>query len=413
MAALWAALAIWLAGTAGAHLQSSFNVRVIHFQHHADGLTAYLRLSLPLVVANGLGPKRGDQTYEPAPYTYNRLESGRVFHYVDEEEVRRDVAGLARLAADGHRVVVAGKIIEPRVLSTRVHPKGFVPPFNSLEQARAAAYGPAYPAEAPETDAGYALVDVALFYPLPGGMTRFQITSSLRPGLLGEPTTNNLLLDHREEPAASYAVAGLLDTPVTVNPSPAAAFEQFLSAGLMHILDGPDHILFVVCLVIGASSFGTLAWRITGFSVGHSVTLAAGFYGLIPAGAWFAPAVEIAIALSILYAALLALSRSGTTTLTFSLTALVGMLHGFGFAFGLRQMLAESSPNLGVSLLSFNLGVEVGQLGVALCAWLLLHLARNIHFRLPPSLRIGVAGGSAAVALVWLVQRVPPALSAF
>lgn len=380
-------------------------------------MIAYFRLSLPLVVANGLGPQRRDQTYEPAPYTYNRVESGRVFHYVDGQALQRDVRGLARLAADGHRVSVAGKNIEPRVLSARVHPKGFVPPFGNLEQARAATYGPPYPAGAPETDAGYALVDVALFYPLPNGIRQFQIASSLRPGLLGEPATNNLLIDHRGDSAVTYTLAGLLDAPVTVNPSLVTAFTQFLSAGLAHILDGADHVLFVVCLVVGAPSFTILAWRITGFSVGHSITLAAGFYSLVPAGAWFGPIVEIAIALSILYAAVSALSRSDTGVLTFFLTALMGMMHGFGFAFGLREMLSESGPNVGMSLLSFNLGVEAGQLAVALCAWLLLSLAgdvptkRNISFKPGTWLRNGLAGGSAVLAVTWLVQRVPAALS--
>jgi hypothetical protein len=415
---LWVAAALWLAAScAVAHPQTSFNVRVVHFEHRPDGMVAFVRLSFPLVVANGLGPRREDQTYEPAPFTYNRIESGRVFHYVDAQAVQRDIAGLAKLAAQGHRVSVGGTVIAPQVLSARVHSKGYVPPFDNLAQARAATHGAPYVADAPETDVGYALVDLAVFYPMRGGIRQFQVTSSLRPGLLGEPATNNLLIDHRDDSAVTYALAGLLEAPVTVNPPAITAIAQFLSAGLAHILDGADHILFVVCLVIGASRFGTLAWRITGFSVGHSITLAAGFCGLLPAGAWFVPVVEAAIALSILYAAVSAVSGRDSGRLTMLLTALMGMLHGFGFAIGLREMLTASSPHVGMSLLSFNLGVEVGQLAVALCAWSFLFLAghlesrSNLRFMRLAWLRNGVAGGSAMIAVIWLAQRVPGALS--
>lgn len=405
-------LAGGLIGKADAHLVSGFNIRVIHFEHQVDGTTGYFRLSLPLLVANSLGQMRSAQSIEhPAPYTYNRLESGRIFHYVDENAVRQDILGLGRLVADGHRLVVAGKIIQPRVLSARVHPKGFVPPFNNLDQARAALRGPNFPSGVPETEARHVLVDVALFYPQVEGTTQFQFSSQLNPREIGEPDTNNVLFDHKGDAVVTYTIAGLLETPVTVNPSLIEAFRQFLIAGVMHILEGSDHLLFIVCLVIADFKLRSIALRITGFSIGHSISLIAGFYGLIPAGAWFPPFIEVSIALSILCAAMLILFGNHSNKLTLPLTSMVGLVHGFGFAFGLREMLADSILNIIPSLLSFNLGVEVGQLIVAFSCWTILYLTQRIRTDLFSMLRVGIAASSTVISVFWLIQRVPLALS--
>lgn len=404
-------LAGGLIGKADAHLVTGFNIRVVHFEHQKEGMIGYFRMSLPLVVGNSPTRGRSDQEGRPAPYIYSRLESGRVFHYVDNDAMRQDISGLGRLVAEGHLLVVAGKIIQPRVLSARVHPKGFVPPFNTLDQVRAAVGGPAYPGEAPVLEARHVLVDVALFYPEVEDATQFQFSSRLNPADIGEPDTNNVLFDHKGDTVVTYAVAGLLGAPVTVNPSLSGAIRQFLVAGVRHILEGMDHLLFIVCVVIVDFRPRPIALRITGFSVGHSISLIAGFYGWIPAGTWFPPLIEVSIALSILGAALLILFASRFSTFTLPLTALVGLVHGFGFAFGLREMLADSSLNIVPSLLSFNLGVEAGQLIVAFGCWAALCLTQRIRTGLFPILRIGIAASSAVVSVFWLTQRIPLVLS--
>lgn len=406
------AIAILLAGgfigKADAHLASGFNIRVVHFEHQVDGMTGYFRLSLPLLVANGLGQMRG-----AAPYTYDRVESGRVFHYVDAYAVRQDPLGLGRLAADGHRLTVAGREIQPKVVAVRVHPKGFVPPFNSLDQVHAAVVGPAFPAGAPETEVAHVLVDIALFYPQIKQTTQFRFSSLLTPGKMGEPDTNNMLLDHKDDAVVTYAIAGLLDTPVTVNPTLLGAIEQFITAGIMHILEGWDHLLFIVCLVIGDFRARFIALRITGFSLGHTISLVAGFYGLVPAGTWFPPLIEVTIALSILCAALLVLTGKHANKLTLPLTSMVGLVHGFGFAFGLREMLADGSSDIIPSLLSFNLGVEVGQLFIAFCCWSILCLTQRFRIELFSMLRMSMAAVSTVISVFWIVQRLPLALSNF
>jgi hydrogenase/urease accessory protein HupE len=405
--ALFILLTGGLTGKADAHLVSGFNIRVVHFEHKAAGTTGYFRISLPLLVANELGKMGTDQRFEnPAPYTFNRVESGRVFHYVDANAVRRDTSGLGRLVADGHRLMVAGRVIQPSVLSVRVHPKGFVPPFNTLGQVHAAMRGPVYPAAAPDTDVAHVLVDAELFYPQVQRTTQFQFSSLLTPGTIGEPDTNNMLFDHQDNTVVPYAVAGLLTLPVTINPSFSEAFRQFLDAGILHILEGSDHLLFIVCLVIGDFRFRAIALRITCFSIGHSLSLVAGFYGWIPMGTWFPPLIEIAIALSILFAAMLVLLEKHCNKLTLPLTTMVGLVHGFGFAVGLREMLAVSTVNGIPSLISFNLGVEVGQLLVAGSCWSILYLIKRARACWFSILRKSLAAASTVISVFWVAQRI-------
>ncbi len=213
------ALLACLAGAARAHPGIGYNLRAAHFEHRADGVTVYFRLTLPLVVGNRLGRQRADGTFEPAPYTYNKLESGRVFHYLDVAAVRKGASDLGRYIATGHELVVQGKIISPQLLSVRLHPKGKVPPFSTLAEAKAAASGPVYPDGREEIDTGYVLVDAVMFYPQKAGVGAFSLRSTLMPGELGEPLTRNIFWDHRGEKIVSYDVRGLLEEPLLIDPA--------------------------------------------------------------------------------------------------------------------------------------------------------------------------------------------------
>ena len=96
-----------------------------------------------------------------------------------------------------------------------------------------------------------------------------------------------------------------------------------------------------------------LVYRVSGFTIGHTITLVGGFFGYAPSGAWFIPAVELGIALSIIYAAITAVTNRGEIS-SFLITTCIGLLHGLGFSFVLHEILKVDSPNLWVSLISFN-----------------------------------------------------------
>ena len=93
---------------------------------------------MPYLVADRLGPVGADGTPEPAPYTTNRMEQGKLVHYIDFGQVRRDVIGLGAFAAEGFRLAVDGKPLQARVVDVRVRPVGKEPKFATLDEARAA-----------------------------------------------------------------------------------------------------------------------------------------------------------------------------------------------------------------------------------------------------------------------------------
>jgi hypothetical protein len=148
---------------------------------------------------------------------------------------------------------------------------------------------------------------------------------------------------------------------VQLDPRWFQASWRFVKLGFRHILDGTDHLLFLFCLVIPFRKFRSLVTIVTAFTVAHSITLIASAYNLGPDSLWFPPLIETLIATSIVYMALenivgANLHRRWLITFGF------GLVHGFGFSFALKQTLQFAGSHLLTSLLSFNIGVELGQL---------------------------------------------------
>jgi hydrogenase/urease accessory protein HupE len=208
-----------------------------------------------------------------------------------------------------------------------------------------------------------------------------------------------------------------LHDPVVVTRSVLDAVVTFIEEGVKHILEGLDHVLFVICLVLGAMHLKPLLWRVTGFTIGHSITLSIGFFGFVPTAAWFVPAVETGIALSIIYVAVVAILpdlRPGSISAwqqnknewtVVAVTGLIGLLHGLGFSFVLQNILQVTSPNIWQSLLAFNLGVEIGQVLIVMVAWTVFYLIGHLGARATKINRYIVAGVCAATALYWVVER--------
>jgi hypothetical protein len=190
---------------------------------------------------------------------------------------------------------------------------------------------------------------------------------------------------------------------VRLDPRWHQAALHFVGLGFSHILDGIDHLLFLVCLVIPFRRWGPLVLIVTSFTVAHSVTLIASAFGLGPDALWFPPLVETLIALSVLWMALENvvaphLRRRWAVAFAF------GLVHGFGFSFALRETLQFAGSHLLTSLLSFNVGVELGQLAVLV----ILVPALDLLFRFVVAERMGTILLSAFVAHTgwhWVVER--------
>ena len=181
-----------------------------------------------------------------------------------------------------------------------------------------------------------------------------------------------------------------------------ASFRSFLKLGVEHILTGYDHLLFLLGLLVACRRFSTAAKIITCFTLAHSLTLALAALDIVSLPA---RVVEPLIAASIVFVAVENIVRRGEPGWRWALTFTLGLVHGFGFAGALKEAgLGSSGSALLVPLFSFNLGVELGQAGVAAVVPPLLWKLRD----LPAYERYGRNVISAAIALAgawWFVTR--------
>ncbi|HKS06149.1 MAG TPA: HupE/UreJ family protein [Gemmatimonadaceae bacterium] len=245
-----------------------------------------------------------------------------------------------------------------------------------------------------------AMVDVLFEYPIASDSARFSINPQLAH--LGVRTTTILhfLPVGGAERALQYpGNPGL----VHLDPRWYQAAGQFVQLGFEHILDGLDHLLFIICLVIPFRRLKPLVVIVTSFTVAHSITLIASALGFAPTALWFPPLVETLIALSIVFMAFEnivgpKLERRWLIAFAF------GLIHGFGFSFALRDSLQFAGTHLLTSLLTFNVGVEIGQIFVVALALPVLHAL----FKYVTAERIGTIILSALVAHTawhWMLER--------
>ena len=181
-----------------------------------------------------------------------------------------------------------------------------------------------------------------------------------------------------------------------------AVVRKFLPSGIHHILVGPDHLLFLIGLLLLGGSFGRLLLIVTGFTAAHSITLTIAALNILSPSP---SVIEPAIALSIIYVGVDNLMVRKGRDLRPWIALAFGMIHGFGFANVLRDMDLPSRA-LGWSLLSFNIGVEIGQLLVVVVAAGVLAGIRAWNPEV--GRRVAVAGSVAVIAAggFWFVERV-------
>jgi len=152
-----------------------------------------------------------------------------------------------------------------------------------------------------------------------------------------------------------------------------AVMRTFVPSGIQHILIGPDHILFLVGLLLLGGGWKALVRIVTAFTIGHSITLSLAALGIVSPPARL---IEPAIALSIVFVGADNLVRGGGRDVRAWIALVFGLVHGFGFANVLREF-GLPREALGWSLFSFNAGVEIGQLAIVLVVATLLAAIRR------------------------------------
>jgi hypothetical protein len=199
-----------------------------------------------------------------------------------------------------------------------------------------------------------------------------------------------------QRPAADYYTGG--------RQGAIAVFKAFTAAGIHHIAIGPDHILFIVGLLLLGGSIPRLLGIVSAFTLGHSITLSLAALNIVTPPA---RVIEPAIALSIVYVGAdnLLIARGSARDVRAWIALFFGLVHGFGFASVLREI-GLPARALAVSLFSFNLGVEIGQ---AILVIVVASLLAILRARSPKHAQRLVTAASIVVVLAggyWFVQRV-------
>lgn len=237
---------------------------------------------------------------------------------------------------------------------------------------------------------------------IPQGARAFSFSASKALGstlalVIGDPDDGYLQTLTQGDRSEPYPLGGVIEPQGAL-----AVAADYISLGFTHILPkGLDHILFVLGLYLLSTKFKPLLWQVTAFTVAHSVTLALGMYGVVSLSSSI---VEPLIALSIAY---VAVENLITTDLKPWRPAVVfgfGMLHGLGFA-GVLTQLGLPKQQYVTALVSFNVGVEFGQLAViaiafAVTGWFWNRVWYRARIVIPASCGIAFMGA------YWAVSRI-------
>ena len=258
------------------------------------------------------------------------------------------------------------------------------------------------PRLAPDTDLYWeeGLIDAVFVYKIQSDQLKFSVESGLtRLGMRVNVVMRFLPPGGAERAFDIHGDPGI----VRLDPRWYQAAFLFVKDGFFHILDGIDHLLFLLCLVIPFRRLRPLVLVVTSFTIAHSITLIASAFDMAPGALWFPPLIETLIAASIVYMGLeniVAPKLERRWLITFAF----GLVHGFGFSFALRERLQFAGQHLLTSLLAFNVGVEIGQVLVLAITLPLLALL----FRYVVAERMGTIILSALVvhtAWHWLIDR--------
>jgi len=180
----------------------------------------------------------------------------------------------------------------------------------------------------------------------------------------------------------------------------------YFGLGVEHILGGIDHLMFVLGLILILTTWRQLAFAITAFTLAHSITLALATFQIISVPQ---PPVEAVIALSIMflateYAHQLKGTKGWTSRRPWLVSFSVGLLHGLGFAKALSEV-GLPQTEVPMALLTFNLGVEAGQLAFVGVVLAIFFLGSKFVRRVPAWTKVATSYVLGSVAAFWFIQR--------
>lgn len=380
----WIAAAVcWLAALAGpafAHevpADARLNIFV-----KPEGKTLHLLVRAPLAALGEVEFPLRAQSYLIVSRADEALRYAAKVFLADNFDVFENGAALA----------------EPKILRIRVA----LPSDRSFASFAEASANIVAPALADSLDLVWSQqsLDVLLEYPIASELSEFSLR--LRVDRLARTVSTVLRF---LPPGGETRAFEFQDNPglIHLDPGWSQAARSFAVSGFWHILEGTDHLLFLLCLVIPFRQWRPLVVIVTAFTAGHSISLIGSALGFVTDALWFPPLVETLIAATILYMALENIAAPKISRRWIFAFAF-GLIHGFGFSFALKETMQFAGDHLLVSLLAFNFGVEAGQLfalalAIPALAWCFKHAVAE---------RMGVIILSALVAhtaLHWISDR--------
>ena len=333
----------------------------------------------------------GRLSAHPAPFSYldivfrdGGIRGTLVIHVIDAaHELGVEPASLMHPEVVRQRSQQLGEILRPRILlrsSHRLEPEWLSTELLAEDQAIKLTF------QVADEQPGAVIVDSNLFPYDPNHQTFINIYE-------GAELRQQLIYNARSDEHTYYL--GTADGAIEV-------MKTFIPSGIHHIMIGPDHILFLVGLLLLGGSFVALLKIVTAFTIGHSVTLSLAALNVVTPPA---SVIEPAIALSIVFVGADNLVKGTGRDLRMWVALVFGLVHGFGFANVLREF-GLPREALGWSLFSFNVGVEIGQLAIVLLVTAVLTAIRRHSATLRQ--RVAFAGSIVVIAAgtYWFVQRV-------
>ena len=198
---------------------------------------------------------------------------------------------------------------------------------------------------------------------------------------------------------SSYeSIAGSRNLEITIPLEQSVYPVAYFNLGFDHLLKGIDHIVFLICLIFLISGFLNLVKVVTAFTIAHSITLSLSFLGIVTISQ---SVIEALIALTIIFVALDAIDKKKTFFPWYYAFGF-GLLHGFGFSGALSEI-GISNNELALSLLFFNVGIEIAQLVIIPIPFLISHVLRdNKTFLNTKTYIILLIGG---IGVYWFLDR--------
>lgn len=378
-----------------------FEPRILHLYQDNQDTIILMRMPLPLILLDDTW--RGADSKQSIPYT-NKINTAD--YLIDQEKIIKNIDEFKERIKQGYTIKKNGTSQNYLIESINIFNSDDRKPFSSLKAAEQnfTSNITIRPSATKLFDSG---IDIKL---------RITNTSVLYDdisihSILGDKFNaikrlGNIVNLHRDSTDESITTTiGILDYSSTHLPSITQQLINGFTDGFIHILIGLDHVIFVLLLFYSASSFLKLLSLATAFTFGHSFSLLFGG-NIAIASPMFIPGIELLIALTIAFTAIALLLKKaqhlGTTPLL-----IIGVIHGFGFSFVFNELENEGAQTSISNLLSFNVGIETGQLFIYAIAFAITVLIKNKTV-LVKKLPYYVSTCALVISAYWVVTRSIP-----